>query len=97
MSEFKIEISVGCASSVQADGTIGLCAKLVNGGYTLNDQSSIIWHEAYHARNDDPWSKKEREVPPGTGYSNIPPDIKDCAGMNLYGERVSLIWHIKMK
>ena len=91
LSEFKIEISVGCASSArtEADGTIGLCAKLVNGGYTLNDQSSIIWHEAYHARNDDPWSKKEREVPPGTGYSNIPPDIEDYIRNNLYGERLS--------
>lgn len=90
LSEFKIEISVGCASTArsEADGTIGLCAKFVNGGYTLNDQSSIIWHEAYHAGNDDPCSKEQHEVPPGTAYSNIPSDMEDYIRNDLYGGRI---------
>lgn len=91
LSEFKIEISMGCASTArrEADGTIGLCMKFVNGGYSLNDQSSIIWHEAYHVRNDDPCNMDEHKVPSGIGYSNIPSDIEDYIRNELHGGRIS--------
>ena len=80
LSEFKLEIAIGCASSAQKypGYSIGICIKFVNGGYTLNDQTSIIWHEIFHAKNDDPKTDMGyKPVTPPVSYSNIPPDIEN--------------------
>jgi hypothetical protein len=77
LSKYKLKIVTSCATNArkELDGTIGICAKFVSGGYTLNDQTSIMWHEIYHVENDQNYSMKETELTSPESYSNIPPEI----------------------
>jgi len=79
LNDYEIEIAVQCTSSArkEEDGTIGICASFVNRGYTLNDQTSIIWHEVYHVNNDKDSSLTPQKLPSAINYSDIPNFVED--------------------
>lgn len=91
LNDYEIEIAVGCTSNARADrdGTIGICASFVNRGYTLNDQTSILWHEIYHVNNDKNCSLDEQRLPSAIMYPDIPAYIEnyirnEIPGVNIF-------------
>lgn len=87
LKNYKLKIAVGCASNArkERDGTIAICASFVNKGYTVNDQTSIIWHEVYHVKNDKDYSLTEQKLTSPITYSNIPVDIANYIKNEAHG------------
>lgn len=87
LNGYKLKIAISCTTNArkEKDGTIGICASFVNKGYTVNDQTSIIWHEVYHAKNDKDYSLSSQQLPFDIVYSNIPVDIANYIKNDAYG------------
>ena len=79
LNDYKLVIAEYCLVNVriEKDGAIGICASFVNKGYTLNDQTSIIWHEVYHVNNDINCSLDKQRLPSAINYSDIPNFVED--------------------
>ena len=86
LNDYKLVIAEYCLVNVriEKDGAIGICATFVNKGYTLNDQTSIIWHEVYHINNDEHSELKEQRLPSSITYSNIPASIENFLRNDLF-------------